>query len=165
MLLINKTHKVMVTLTKGEEKIMKILWDIKKGFIKDIIEEYPNPKLPYNSVSTIVKVLVQKEIIGYKAYGKFYQYYPLVSKEDYSKWQMKRLVTDYYNNSLSQVVSFFTEIKQLKESELDEAIRMLEVNKKQKRTLSFYQQPISFLNNLTAKSVKKIGLNRHVTLA
>lgn len=123
----------MVTLTKVEEKIMKILWDIKKGFIKDIIEEYPNPKPPYNSVSTIVRVLVQKEIIGYKAYGKSHQYYPLVSKEDYSKGQMKRLVTDYYNNSLSQVVSFFTESKQLKESELDEAMRMLEELKAKKK--------------------------------
>ncbi len=132
VLLINKTHKVMVTLTKVEEKIMKILWDIEKGFIKDIIEEYPNPKPPYNSVSTIVRVLVQKEIIGYKAYGKSHQYYPLISKEDYSKGQMKRLVTDYYNNSLSQVVSFFTESKQLKKSELDEAMRMLEALKDKK---------------------------------
>ncbi|WP_452599989.1 BlaI/MecI/CopY family transcriptional regulator [Pontimicrobium sp. MEBiC01747] len=122
----------MVTLTKVEEKIMKILWDIEKGFIKDIIEEYPNPKPPYNSVSTIVRVLVQKEIIGYKAYGKSHQYYPLISKEDYSKGQMKRLVTDYYNNSLSQVVSFFTESKQLKQSELDEAMRMLEALKDKK---------------------------------
>ncbi|WP_452601924.1 BlaI/MecI/CopY family transcriptional regulator [Pontimicrobium sp. MEBiC06410] len=122
----------MVTLTKVEEKIMKILWDIEKGFIKDIIEEYPNPKPPYNSVSTIVRVLVQKEIIGYKAYGKSHQYYPLISKEDYSKGQMKRLVTDYYNNSLSQVVSFFTESKQLKKSELDEAMRMLEALKDKK---------------------------------
>jgi BlaI family penicillinase repressor len=59
----------MVTLTKAEEKIMKILWDIKKGFIKDIIEQYPTPKPLYNFVSTIVRALVQKEIIGYKAYG------------------------------------------------------------------------------------------------
>lgn len=123
----------MVTLTKVEERIMKILWDIKKGFIKDIIEEYPNPKPPYNSVSTIVRVLVQKEIIGFKAYGKSHQYYPLVSKEEYSKGQMKRLVADYYNNSLSQVVSFFTEGKQLKESELDEAMQMLEELKTKKK--------------------------------
>ena len=69
----------MTTLTKAEERIMKILWGIGKGFIKDIIEQYPDPKPPYNSVSTIVRVLVQKEIVGFKAYGKTYQYYPLVS--------------------------------------------------------------------------------------
>ncbi|MGH1383837.1 BlaI/MecI/CopY family transcriptional regulator [Kordia sp.] len=123
----------MVTLTKGEEKIMKILWDIKKGFIKDIIEQYPNPKPPYNSVSTIVRVLVQKEIVGYKAYGNSHQYYPLISKKEYSKGQMKRLVTDYYNNSLSQVVNFFTESKKLDEKELDEAMRMLEELKAKKK--------------------------------
>ncbi len=123
----------MITLTKGEEKIMKILWDIKKGFIKDIIEQYPDPKPLYNSVSTIVRVLVQKEIVGYKAYGNSHQYYPLISKEEYSKGQMKRLVTDYYNNSLSQVVNFFTESKKLDEKELDEAMRMLAELKAKKK--------------------------------
>lgn len=123
----------MITLTKGEEKIMKILWDIKKGFIKDIIEEYPTQKPLYNSVSTIVRVLVQKEIIGYKVYGNSHQYYPRISKEEYSKGQMKRLVTDYYNNSLSQVVNFFTESKKLDEKELDEAMRMLAELKAKKK--------------------------------
>ena len=123
----------MVTLTKAEEKIMKILWGIEKGFIKDIIEQYPDPKPPYNSVSTIVRVLVQKEIIGYNAYGNSHQYYPLVSKSDYSKGQMKRLVTDYYNNSLAQVVNFFSERKKLDEKELDEAMRMLEELKAKKK--------------------------------
>lgn len=123
----------MVTLTKAEEKIMKVLWDIKKGFIKDIIEQYPTPKPLYNSISTIVRVLVQKEIIGYKAYGNSHQYYPLISKEAYSKGQMKRLVTDYYNNSLSQVVNFFTESKKLDEKELDEAMRMLAALKAKKK--------------------------------
>jgi predicted transcriptional regulator len=123
----------MVTLTKAEEKIMKILWNIENGFIKDIIEQYPSPKPLYNSVSTIVRVLVQKEIIGYKAYGNSHQYYPMISKEAYSKGQMKRLVTDYYNNSLSQVVNFFTESKKLDEKELDEAMRMLAELKAKKK--------------------------------
>lgn len=115
----------MVTLTKVEERIMMILWDIGKGFIKDIIEQYPDPKPPYNSVSTIVRVLVQKEIVGYTAYGKTHQYHPLISKENYSKGQLSRLVNDYYNNSLKQVVNFFSESKELDAKELDEAIRML----------------------------------------
>lgn len=115
----------MVTLTKAEEKIMMILWDIKKGFIKDIIEEYPDPKPPYNSVSTIVRVLVQKEIVGYTAYGKSHQYHPLIGKEEYSKGQLSRLMKDYYNDSLKQVVNFFSESKKLSNSELDEAIQML----------------------------------------
>ncbi|MEM9832409.1 MAG: BlaI/MecI/CopY family transcriptional regulator [Bacteroidota bacterium] len=116
----------MTTLTKAEEKIMKILWEIKRGFIKDIIEQYPDPKPPYNSVSTIVRVLVQKNIVDYKAYGKSYQYYPLISKEEYRRGQLGRLVSEYYNNSLKQVVNFFSESKKLDEKELDEVMRMLE---------------------------------------
>lgn len=105
---------------------MKILWGIEKGFIKDIIEKYPNPKPPYNSVSTIVRVLVQKEIIGFTAYGNTYEYYPMITREEYSKGQLSRLIKDYYNNSLTEVVSFFSESKKLNERELDEALKMLE---------------------------------------
>lgn len=122
----------MVTLTKAEEKIMKILWGLQKGFIKDIIDRYPDPKPPYNSVSTIVRVLVQKEIIGFTAYGNTYQYYPLISKEEYSKGQLARLIKDYYSNSLTQVVNFFSESKNLSENELDEAMKMLQDLKSKK---------------------------------
>ena len=126
------SKKAMVTLTKAEEKIMKILWGIGKGFIKDIIEHYPDPKPPYNSVSTIVRVLVQKEIVGFKAYGNTYEYHPLITKEEYSKGQLSKLVRDYYNNSLTEVVSFFSESKKLDEKELDEVMKMLEELKSQK---------------------------------
>ncbi|WP_425391197.1 BlaI/MecI/CopY family transcriptional regulator [Ekhidna sp.] len=122
----------MITLTKAEEKIMKILWGIEKGFIKDILEQYPDPKPPYNSVSTIVRVLVQKEIVGYTAYGNAHQYHPLISKEEYRKNQLSRLVSDYYNNSLKQVVNFFSESKELKKEEVDEVMRMLEDLKSKK---------------------------------
>lgn len=122
----------MTTLTKAEEKIMKILWGIKEGFIKDIIDQYPDPKPPYNSVSTIVRVLVQKEIVGFKAFGKSHQYHPLISKEEYSKGQLSRLVSDYYNNSLKQVVNFFSESKALDQQELDEVMKMLEDLKSKK---------------------------------
>ena len=121
-----------VSLTKAEEKIMKILWGIGEGFIKDIIEQYPDPKPPYNSVSTIVRVLVQKEIVGFRAYGNTHQYYPLITREEYSKGQLSKLVSDYYNNSLTEVVSFFTESKKLSKKELDEAMKMLQELKSKK---------------------------------
>ena len=122
----------MINLTKTEERTMKILWEIKKGFIKDIRDKYPDPIPPYNTVSTIVRVLVQKEIVGYTAYGKTHEYYPLISKDEYRKGQLSQIVTDYYNNSLKQVVSFFSESKQLDESELNEVMNMLEEIKKRK---------------------------------
>ena len=122
----------MVTLTKAEEKIMKLLWELEKGFIKDILEKFPDPKPPYNSVSTIVRVLVKKEIIGFNKYGGTYEYYPLISKDDYRKSQLGNLVNGYFNNSLSQVVNFFSENKKLKIDEVDEVIQMLEELKKKK---------------------------------
>ncbi|MBK3519075.1 BlaI/MecI/CopY family transcriptional regulator [Carboxylicivirga marina] len=122
----------MVTLTKAEEKIMKLLWKLEKGFIKDLIELMPEPKPPYNSVSTIVRVLVKKEIIGFNKFGGTYEYYPLITKEQYRRSQMGSLVNGYFNNSFSQVVSFFSENKNLKIDEVNEAIKMLEELKKKK---------------------------------
>ncbi len=123
----------MVELTKAEEKIMKILWRIEKGFIKDIQDEFPEPKPPYNSVSTIVRVLVKKNIVSYTQYGTTYEYFPLITKNEYRKGQLNRLVKDYYNNSLKQVVNFFSESKNLDINEVDEVMKMLEDLKK-KRT-------------------------------
>ena len=122
----------MVILTKAEERIMKILWKIGKGFIKDIQNEFPNPKPPYNSVSTIVRVLVKKEIVSYKTYGGSHQYFPLITRDQYRKDQMGRLMKNYFGNSMKEVVSFFSEKKDLDVDELDEAMRMLEDLKKQK---------------------------------
>ena len=77
-------------------------------------------------------VLGQKEIVGYTAFGNSHQYHPLITKEAYSKGQLSRLVSDYYNNSLKQIVNFFSESKKLNSEELDEAIRMLEELKSKK---------------------------------
>jgi len=120
----------MVTLTKAEERIMQILWDMKKGFIKDIVDEYPDPKPPYNTVATIVRVLEKKGIIAYKSYGGAYQYYPLISKEEYSKDQLGKLVKNYFGNSLKQVVHNLSETKNLDVKEVDEVLKMLEEIKK-----------------------------------
>lgn len=123
----------MSTLTKAEERIMKILWKIEKGFINDILEHFPEPKPPYNSVSTIVRVLVKKEIVSFKKYGNTYEYFPLISKEDYRKSQMGRLLKDYYNNSLKQVVNFFSENKDIDIDEVNEVMQMLDEIKQKKK--------------------------------
>ena len=122
----------MITLTKAEENIMQILWDLKKGFVKDIQAQFPEPKPPYNSVSTIVRVLVKKEIVGYTKFGGTYEYHPNISKEEYRSSQMGSLVNKYFNNSFKQVVNFFSENKNLKNEEVNEVIRMLEELKQKK---------------------------------
>jgi predicted transcriptional regulator len=123
----------MAILTKAEERIMKILWKIEKGFINDILEHFPKPKPPYNSVSTIVRVLVKKEIVSFKKYGNTYEYFPLISKEDYRKNQMGNLIKDYYNNSLKQVVNFFSENKDIDIDEVNEVMQMLDELKNKKK--------------------------------
>lgn len=123
----------MITLTKAEERIMQILWDIEKGFIKDIQKEFPEPKPPYNSVSTIVRILVKKEVVSFNKFGNTYEYYPLISKEAYSKSQMKNLVSNYFNNSFKKVVNFLSENKDIDIEEVNEVMKMLEDIKEQKK--------------------------------
>lgn len=124
----------MVTLTKAEERIMQILWDLDKGFIKDIQEQFPKPKPPYNTISTIVRVLVKKEIVSYKSYGGSYQYFPLITREEYRSEQMGRLMNNYFGNSLKEVVNFLSEKKDLDVDEVNEALQMLEELKKSKKS-------------------------------
>ena len=123
----------MVTLTKAEERIMQILWDLDLGFIKDIQEQFPEPKPPYNTISTIVRVLVKKEIVSFKSYGGSYQYFPLITRESYRNQQMGRLMNNYFGNSLKEVVNFFSEKGNLDVNEVDEALKMLEDLKKKKK--------------------------------
>ena len=123
----------MVTLTKAEERIMIILWDLERGFIKDIQEKFPNPRPPYNTISTIVRVLVKKKIVSFKSYGGSHQYYPLITREQYRSEQMGRLMSHYFGDSLKEVVHFFSEKKDLDVNELDEALKMLEDLKKKKK--------------------------------
>lgn len=123
----------MQQLTKAEERIMQILWTIEKGFVKDIIEHFPDPQPPYNTVSTIIRILDQKGVVGHKSYGNSYQYYPLISKEEYSRKFMKKFMKNYFENSLGNLVHFFSKNQDLDIEEVDKVIKMLEEVKKQKQ--------------------------------
>ena len=104
----------MQELTKAEEQIMQVLWELDKGFVKDIIAQLPEPKPKYNTVSTIVRILQQKEFVSYRAYGKTHEYYPLVSKEEYSNFYLKSFMGRYFGGSFKKMVSFF-----VKENDMD----------------------------------------------
>lgn len=123
----------MKRLTKAEEEIMQILWDLDKGFVKDIIQELPEPKPAYNTVSTIVRILEKKGFVSHQAFGNAHEYYPLVNKEDYMKAYVKSIMKDYFSDSFKEMVSFFTRDENITIEEL-EAIRKLlsEEIKKQK---------------------------------
>ncbi|MFW6227309.1 MAG: BlaI/MecI/CopY family transcriptional regulator [Bacteroidota bacterium] len=110
----------MKELTKAEEQIMQVLWDLKKGFVKDIIEQLPEPRPAYTTVSTIVRILEKKGFVAYNAYGKTHEYYPLVQKKDYTRQVFKGMLNGYFGNSIRQMVSFFSREKDLSVSELEE---------------------------------------------
>jgi BlaI family transcriptional regulator, penicillinase repressor len=115
----------MKKLTRKEEELMKILWKLEKAFVKDIIEKYPDPKPHYNTISSLVRLLQDKGVVGYNQYGNTYQYYPLVSKEEYRKSFMKQIVSDYFDNSYKNAVAFFVKEKGLSATELEELIKMI----------------------------------------
>ncbi|MDI1355489.1 MAG: BlaI/MecI/CopY family transcriptional regulator [bacterium] len=121
-------------LTKAEEQIMQILWDKEKAFVKDIIDEIPKPKPAYNTVSTIIRTLERKKFVGHKSYGNSHQYFPTVNKAEYTKFFMKRVISNYFDNSLQQMVSFFSKDKDMTINEVDEAIKFMQQIKKQKKS-------------------------------
>lgn len=110
----------MKELTKAEEQVMQILWNIRKGFVNDILEGFADPKPAYNTVSTIVRILEKKEFVSHKAFGKTHEYYPLVSKEEYTKTYLNGFLINYFSNSYKQLVSFFSNESNLSISELEE---------------------------------------------
>lgn len=117
------------TLTRAEEEIMRILWQLKKAFVKDILAEMPEPKPAYNTVSTIIRILEKKKVVGYTAYGKTHEYYPLITEEEYKRFEMKQLMTNYFDNSLPNLVSFFVKDNDLKTKDLDEIMKLINDHK------------------------------------
>jgi len=115
----------MKELTKAEEQIMQILWKLKKGFVKDILEHLPKPKPAYNTVSTIVRILEKKGFVSHTAYGKTHEYYPVLSKEEYTRKFLKRFVENYFSDSFKEMVSFFAKEKDMSISELEDTMRMI----------------------------------------
>ena len=115
----------MKQLTKAEEQIMQILWKVERGFVKDIIEYLPQPKPAYNTVSTIVRILEKKGFVSHKAYGNTYQYFPLISKEEYTKAYLKSIMKNYFSNSFEEMVSFFARDKEMNVEELEAIQKMI----------------------------------------
>ena len=119
----SNTPKQFKELTKAEEQVMQILWQIKKGFVKEILDKMPEPKPAYNTVSTIVRILEKKGFVGYEAFGKSHQYHPLVEKSDYSNHYLKTFMHSYFGGSFQQMLSFFAKENNLDAQELDEVLK------------------------------------------
>lgn len=122
----------MNQLNETELVIMKHLWNIKKGFMKDIVNQFPEPKPAYTTVSTMVSRMCVKNYIGFTKLGRDKQYYPLLQKENYFSNQMNGIVKNFFNNSAAQFASFFTKQSSLSEEELEELRSLIDEQIKQK---------------------------------
>ena len=113
-------------LTKAEEQIMQAIWHVEKGFAKDILEVIPDPKPAYNTVLTVIRVLVQKGFVAFQTFGKSNEYYPTISKDDYSRRQMQTMKKKYFNNSSKKMLSFFLKENKLDLENVDEILKMID---------------------------------------
>lgn len=120
----------MQKLAKREEQIMQAVWNLEKAFVKEIIQELPDPKPHYNSVATMVKILEDKGFLAHETLGNVYQYYPIISKEDYQRHSMKDIVSQYFDNSYSRMLAFFAKEQKLSEEELNDIVNIIKSNKK-----------------------------------
>ena len=113
----------MKRLTRAEEEIMQVLWKIGKGFVNDILEELPEPKPAYTTVSTVIRILEKKGFVDYKAYGKTHEYFPVVSREEYTRSYMRNFMRNYFSGSFKEMVSFFAKDDNMSLTDLDELIQ------------------------------------------
>ena len=119
----------MQKLAKREEQIMQAVWHLKKAFIREIIDEFPDPKPHYNTVATIIKILEDKGFVARKSKGNAHQYYPLISKKKYQKQEIGHILQQYFDNSHKSLVAWFAEEEAIDENELQEIIELIKKNK------------------------------------
>lgn len=121
--------KDLKELTKAEDQVMQILWKLEKAFVKDIVEEMPNPKPAYNTVSTIVRILETKGFINHKAYGKTHEYFPTIPKEKYTRFYLNNMIKGHFNGSFQNLVSFFAKENKLDATDLEKLLNEIKNQK------------------------------------
>jgi len=116
-------------LTKAELEIMQIIWQREKVLVHDVLAELPEPKPAYNTVSTIVRILENKGFVSHKAYGRTYEYFPIIAKEDYTNIYMRTVLDNFFEGSVSRMVNFFSSRKSITLEETDEILKILSEGK------------------------------------
>ena len=116
----------MKELTKAEEQVMQVLWELEKGFIRDLLEKFPEPKPAYTTISTIVRILEKKAFIDHRSYGKSHEYFPVISKEEYMAFSTNKLLKDYFGGSAKKMLSFFVKSQDINVEDLDKILKSIE---------------------------------------
>jgi BlaI family penicillinase repressor len=121
-------------LTTAEEQIMKLLWRLERAFIRDLLNEFPDPKPASTTVLTLLKRMIDKGFVSYKLYGNSREYYPLIKKTDYFSDHINGLIKDFFNNSTAQFASFFTNETNMNQDELKELRDLVDKKISSKKT-------------------------------
>jgi BlaI family penicillinase repressor len=112
-------------LTKAEEQFMQVLWKLEEAAVKEIIEQLPEPKPAYNTVSTIIRILETKEFVSHRAKGRGYIYYPIIKKTDYTNQRLHKLVDGYFEGSFKSMVSFFVKKNDVDMKDLESILKSI----------------------------------------
>ncbi|MEJ7560058.1 MAG: BlaI/MecI/CopY family transcriptional regulator [Pedobacter sp.] len=123
----------MKELTKAEEQIMQVLWDLKQAFVKDVIAQLPKPKPATTTVSTIIRILESKGFVDHEAFGSTHRYFPIVSLESYKEFATGKLLNSYFGNSVEQMFSFFLKKEKVDLKEADQILQLIEELKKKQK--------------------------------
>jgi BlaI family transcriptional regulator, penicillinase repressor len=124
-----KKGKELKELTKAELQVMQLLWKREKAFVNELIEEIPEPKPAYNTVSTIVRILEKKGFVGHDSFGKSHQYHPLVERETYLNGYVGNMLSSFFSGSVSNMVSFLSKKEEISMKEIDEILEILKKNR------------------------------------
>ena len=116
----------MKELTKAEQQVMHHIWELKKSFLKDIVEAFPEPRPAYTTISTVIRVLVKKGFVGYKSYGKIHEYFAKITRQSYFKSHVKSLINNHFDGSAVSFASFFTGGDVLGPGELEEIKQLID---------------------------------------
>ena len=119
-------------LTKAEEQLMQVLWELEEASVQDIINQLPEPKPAYNTVSTIIRILETKSFVAHKTKGRGYIYFPLIRKTDYSNQRLNKLVDGYFGGSFKSMVSFFVNKNDIDLKEIETILEAINDKKAEK---------------------------------
>lgn len=125
-----KRIKSVTPLTKAEEEIMQIIWQIQPCLVRDIIDKLGDPEIPHSTVSSVVRILEKKGFLEHKAYGKTHEYFPIISKDEYAQHGVQSLVEKYFSGSPKKLVSFLVQSEDLNLKELNELLKTIDNPKK-----------------------------------
>jgi BlaI family transcriptional regulator, penicillinase repressor len=125
-----KRNKTLPTLTKAEEEVMHIIWQLDRCLVRDIIDQLGDPDMPHSTVSSVVRILEKKGFVAHKAYGKTHEYFPVIAKEEYAQHGVKSLIKKYFSGSPKKLVSFLVQSEDINLKELNDLLKTIDNPKK-----------------------------------